>query len=171
MEDHNYFYKIKNIVSEEFKHSLRQFALNSKEEDWEQKFEFNRLPLPLELFTNETFLYDVIKKFHCYKRFSIFKWEPYTAYEWHTDSPRNAAINFLLDGKNSLCLFGKKIIDEDENIKNLKVLEYTENNCFLLNTAERHSVINFDNERYIMSVCIPHPWSFNDVVDYLKSKE
>jgi hypothetical protein len=172
MNNSNYFYKIKQSISNNFLESLNDVISKSLEDKWQKKYDFERLTLSTDLFKEEEILYDLIKKFNCEKRLSIFRWKENTAYNWHTDPMRNASVNLLLSGWDSLCLFGKLNLEnqDDQNIKNLEVLNYTTNECFVLNTTEHHSVINFNNPRYLMSICIPHPYTFEDVVNYLESK-
>lgn len=173
MENHNYFFKIEKPVSQEFINSLKELITNSSESQWQKKFDFERLTLSSDIFKNEILIYNLIEKFNCNKRLSIFKWSANSAYDWHTDPMRNASVNLLLEGWNSLCLFGKPNLENsnDQNIKNLKVLNYSDSNFFVLNTTEYHSVINFDNPRYLVSICIPHPYTFEEVIEYLKENE
>ena len=104
-------------------------------------------------------IYPLINKFGIgeAKKVSIFKFMPNTSYAWHTDGIRSAAINMLISGFDSLTLFGNKSGKYFTDVKNV---DYEPNRYFLLNTRASHTIINFTETRYLLSLGIPEKYSF-----------
>jgi hypothetical protein len=97
----------------------------------------------------------------------IFKMNPMTWYDWHTDSTRQCAINLLLTGYNSHCFFGDR---ESRDLVHLTELTYSPNTYYLLNTQTKHAVLNLTETRYLLSIGVNSPFSYREIlktcVDY-----
>lgn len=81
----------------------------------------------------------------------FIKMDPGECYKWHVDYSRGVAINLLLNpGIKSLCLFeGQRI--NDERFKYIK-LDYQPHQFYLFNTQINHSVITFDETRFMFTL-------------------
>lgn len=105
--------------------------------------------VPREVLLEESLLNTINKKF-AIKRAAVLKTEPYQNYHWHIDEYRGVAINLLITPNiHSYCLFGK-----EKNRDNIYFTElnYSENSFYLFNNQFPHSVINFDQHRYLFSI-------------------
>ena len=67
-------------------------------------------------------------------------------YKLHTDTERGVGINMLLQHRNSFCAY----VDPQEN-KTL-LLDYQSNTMYLFNTQVLHTVLNFEEDRYMFTV-------------------
>lgn len=74
----------------------------------------------------------------------IFSLHPNFYYRLHTDFGRGVAINMLLSGEDSHCLF----VDDTDFVE----LKYNKNKLYLFNTQKPHTVINFSQQRLMFSV-------------------
>jgi len=84
------------------------------------------------------------------KRAAILRSDPYQNYEWHTDQYRGVCINMLLSFDHvSHCLFGVR-----KNATNVYFheLKYKPDTFYLFNNQFPHTIINFDNPRYLFSL-------------------
>lgn len=80
----------------------------------------------------------------------VIKIPPYTVYNWHLDGTRAAGINMKLHSDVvSHTLFGEPLDDWNDKFVELK---YDDNSFYLLNTQQKHCVINFDKYRYMFSL-------------------
>jgi len=115
-------------------------------------------------------IYDLIKNFNIdkKKKISIFKVQPNSCYNWHTDGIRCAAINMLLTGYNSMTLMGQK---DGVFFRNVEQVPYEPNRYVMINTSVSHSVYNFAEDRYLLSLGIPIDFSYQEVADYIKLNE
>jgi ACS family hexuronate transporter-like MFS transporter len=65
------------------------------------------LLLTIDDFKSEPNLIKFIEKFGCHKKLAIYKFNPNTCYKWHIDHQgRKCCINMLIDGYDSLTMFG-----------------------------------------------------------------
>lgn len=103
------------------------------------------------------------------RKLSIFRFLPNTCHAWHTDLQRFAAINMLLDGWDSITMFGVR--KDAINMVAVEKLHYELDRYYLLNSKRQHTIVNFDNYRYLLSIGIPERYSFADVVNYIKEEE
>lgn len=74
----------------------------------------------------------------------ILSLHPNFYYRLHTDFGRGVAINMLLSGEDSHCLF----VDDTDFVE----LKYNKNKLYLFNTQKPHTVINFSQQRLMFSV-------------------
>ncbi len=125
------------------------------------------IAIPIEILLKDLSFSTIHKE---YKSFMnqpvVFKWDPYTQYDWHTDGTRGCALNLLIDLVPSYTIFktdsrGTKGVDY---IYHYEVAEYQEKKFNLLNVKHEHSVINFESTRYILSAGIMK--SFREVKEF-----
>lgn len=89
------------------------------------------------------FLEQLNTRYKIYKA-GIFSLHPNFYYRLHTDIGRGVAINMLLAGNDSHCLFVK-----DTDFVELK---YNKDKLYLFNTQKPHTVINFSQQRLMFSI-------------------
>lgn len=92
----------------------------------------------------------------------IIKMNPMTWYNWHTDDKRKAAINFLIEGYDSKCFFGKQ---EDSNNFNLTELPYRPDRMYLFNVQRNHAILNLSETRYLLSIGF-NCHSYDEILEY-----
>jgi len=120
-------------------------------------------------FTNSKFIQDLKQKLSPNIHACFFRNDPYSLYDWHTDSVgnRKCVINYLLtDNIGSLTLFREPTIR-----LNYKIAEcpYTLYGPMLLNVELEHCVINNSSDyRYLLSVSLPDV-NFEQAMDFFKS--
>lgn len=164
---HNFFIDASITVSNEFINKVKNYINSATSEDWESVIEMTLLKLPLEFFETEPALIRIIKEFKAEERLSVYKTSANTSYFWHRDKIRAACFNILLEGYDSMCLFANSPIDG--MMSDLTKLPYEPNKVFLLNVSQLHTVLNFSQDRYLLSIGIPRPTTFNDVSEYIKN--
>lgn len=155
----------KSVLTEYMLEKIRQ----TNEAAWFHHLDMNVMLLSPEDFIEDPKLLDVINQFGCHKKLAIFRFKPNTCYQWHIDSTRYASINLQLSGADSLCVFGE--YGEPRKINHLEKLIYNKDKYYLLNVSKIHTVFNFNNTRYLLSIGFPIPHTFEDVKKYLISKD
>ena len=152
----NLYYKL-NVI-DTFTDQLTEQA--TTRQDWFTSNGFDILKVDNTIFKDSN-LFPIIQKFNAVPL--IFKINPMTWYDWHTDSTRWCAINLLLTGFNSHCFFGDR---ESRDIVNLTELNYEPNTYYLLNTQFKHAVLNFSSTRYVLSIGFNSPISYQIILKY-----
>jgi hypothetical protein len=138
------------------------------ESKWINHLEQNIYLLDIKDFESDPDIVEIINRFGSVKRLCLFRLPPKICYSWHTDAKRQASINMLIKGFNSICVFGTESIEK--KFINLDKIEHKKNRYYLMNVKESHTVFNFDQERYVISISIPDT-SYNDVRNYLLEKQ
>ena len=135
--------------------------------DWKDSNGIDRIELEVTDFADDPKVVELIERFDCkaQRKLSIFRFKPFTCHAWHTDLQRFAAINMLLDGHDSLTLFGERA--KGVNLENVEKLYYWPNRYYVLNSKKQHTVVNFANTRYLVSIGIPQEFTFQTVLDYI----
>jgi hypothetical protein len=137
------YYEIpnKSVIAKE----LLEFA--KKPQSWEYYYNFKVIQAPVEILVQDPFLTELFRA-HQFKA-GIIQLNPYVCYDWHIDSRRGVGVNMLLNAEiKSNCLFAK---DEGVQFK-FEELPYKHNTYYLFNTQVRHTVINFDQPRYLFTI-------------------
>ena len=159
----NNFYECKT------KSNLVTYMINkiheTEESKWNDFLDMSLFLISIEDFVLEPKLTKLINTFDCQKKLAIYRYKPNFCYQWHIDSIRNCALNLQLIGSDSFCIFGEFF--EARKLKNLEKLLYKEQTYYLLNVNKHHSVFNFNNDRYLLSIGFPKPHTFADVKQYL----
>jgi hypothetical protein len=161
----NYFTQlnIKSTISQKILDKIDHIA----ESEWIQYLEQSIYLLDIKDFHLDPDIFDIINKFGSEKKLCLFRLPPKICYSWHRDAKRQASINMLIKGFNSICVFGTESIEK--KYINLEKIEHEKDRYYLMNVKESHSVFNFDQERYVVSISIPDtPYSV--VRDYLIEK-
>lgn len=152
------FYKLKNkdILIETLSVEIQTRS------DWFESNGFQILKLPLTLFVGHR-LFPLISKFNGSPL--IFKLNPMTWYDWHTDEIRQCAINMLIEGTDSKTFFGNRL---SRDIVELTEIVYDPLCYYLINTQQKHAVLNLNNTRYMLSIGFKKPNTFEDILEFCK---
>lgn len=153
-------------VSGNFIEEVKTFIHNKTIEDWKHILNMKLLPIPVSMVEKEDKLLKIVKKYNAEVRIAIYDTEPNTAFHWHTDKSRYASLNILIDGWDSKCLFSD---NEYKGMRsNLVELHYEKNRVYLLNVTKEHCVLNFNNPRFMFSIGIPMPATFDEVKEFIQ---
>lgn len=163
MDNLEYFCEL-NITSNIVSH-IKNKIQTSSQSDWYDFLDQSILNLELSDFNDDPQIIKIINDIGDANRLSVFRNEPNTCYSWHRDSIRNSAINILIDGFDSMCVFGE--LAPNKKFTNTMKLSHLPATYYLMNVKKFHTVYNFNNQRYILSLGIPDK-SFTDVKEYLK---
>lgn len=162
----DYFFKlnIKSTVVDNIKNKIGQ----AHETDWRCDQDIPKLKLTVDDFQTDSNIVKFIEHFKTHNRLSVFRSEPNTSYQWHHDSTREAALNLLIDGFDSFCLFGQPA---PKNFYiNLAKLQHKPCTYYLMNTTKFHSVYVFNQKRYLVSIgVLAEYFKFSEVYDYCKT--
>jgi len=133
---------IKSTIAKE----LYDYAFNTQ--PWFPHYNFNVKPVPIELIAQDNFF----KWLHARYGFvvGVLKLDPYTCYDWHTDTRRGVGINMLLTPfDRSVCAFAPT---KEGVVFEIEELKYKPATYYIFNTQVPHTVYNFETTRYLMSV-------------------
>lgn len=116
---------------------------------WERNYGLDTCIISDKIWCKEPLLATIDSRFPIDFGFLI-KIPPNTSYNWHVDGTRAAGINLKLTAESlSHTLFGTPL--DEWNDKFIE-LNYDNNSFYLLNTQQKHCVINFDKYRYMFSL-------------------
>lgn len=161
----NDFFHYLSITSTVTEH-LRQRIRNSKEEDWKDIIEMSCLSLTIDDFISEPSLVKFINDMNCHNKLAIYRFKPNTCYNWHIDhAGRNSCINMLIDGYDSITMFGNPT--KKGRLQDITKVMYEPNKYVLLDVHRFHIVFNFSKDRYLLSIGVPSPTTYNDVKQYI----
>lgn len=153
------FDEIKNTVDSSTRWSLRH-----------PKSPIIGIAIPLEVLMKDrafSMIYNNFKDF--VSQPVVFRFDPYTHYDWHIDRTRGTSLNLLLDIVPSYTMFKK----DSRGIKGLDmmyyydIIKYEEKKFNLLDVRKEHSVINFDQTRHLLSIGIMK--SFNEISEFCQA--
>ena len=101
----------------------------------------------------------------------IVRLDPYTCYDWHTDTRRGVGINMLLTPfDRSVCAFAP---NKEGVVFNIEELKYKPATYYIFNTQIPHTVYNFETTRYLISVEFAKDkseLSFDDLLKDIKTQ-
>jgi hypothetical protein len=163
IDNHDFFRKL-NITSGAID-QIRNKIQNAKESNWIDYLEQSILLLKLDDLIADTKIVKLIKDIGDSNRIGVYRSIPNSCYGWHMDSGRQSSINMLIDGFDSMCIFGN--LNPGKKYTELSVIKHEPATYYLMNVKKFHTVYNFNNQRYILSLGIPDK-SFAEVKEYLK---
>lgn len=128
-------------------------------------FGFNGAPMGPHIFLQDQML-DQLNQTYPILYAGVVKLDPYTIYDWHTDTKRTVALNMLLtahDSSHSIFNTGKAgmIIDTLH-------LNYKPNTLYVFNTQKEHMVINTHEDRWLFTVEFQDQIFYDDMVLWIK---
>lgn len=136
--------------------------IHNRSTTWFKSNGFEISKPPLSMFINNP-LFPVIKKFKGVPL--VFKLNPMTWYDWHTDETRQCAVNMLIEGNDSKTFFGNRL---SRDIVELTELTYDPFHYYLINTQQKHAVLNLNNTRYMLTVGFSNPYTFDEILNFCK---
>ena len=146
--------------------SLLDNAHNSNE--WIDYFNFKAKLVPPEVLFQDEFFKWLVKRYDFIA--GILKLDPYTCYDWHTDTRRGVSINMLLTPHaKSFCAFAPK---KFEQVFKIEELSYKPITYYLFNSQVNHTVYNFETTRYLLSIEFAkekHELSFEDLLKDIRT--
>ena len=129
--------------------------------EWVKYFHFDAKPILPEILLKDHFLLWLAERYNFMA--GVLKLDPYTCYNWHTDTRRGVGVNMLLTpNTRSYCAFG---VDPKELVFKIEELKYKPNTYYIFNTQMPHTVYNFETTRYLFSI------EFEKDVDNLSFEE
>ena len=135
--------------------------------EWAKYYNFDARPIAPDTILKDDFLSWLAKRYNFMA--GVLKLDPYTCYNWHTDTRRGVGINMLLTpNTRSFCAFG---VDPKELVFKIEELNYKPNTYYLFNTQVPHTVYNFETTRYLFSIEFEKDkdqLSFEDLVNDVK---
>jgi hypothetical protein len=146
MIDNNYCYKPLGAST----HLLQHFNNNKNKFQYVDYYGFSISPIDLELVLQEPIL-QIINESHKIKSGAIVKLESNRCYKWHQDAVRGVSINMLLEHQDSFVLFGNSVSDSEDQF-DIARLDYNIGDLYLFNNQCMHTVINFNNTRYMFTL-------------------
>ena len=128
------------------KDEVFDFAISPSE--WMPYYNFDAKQLPHELIFKDEFFRWLSQRYSFIA--GVLRLDPYTCYNWHTDTRRGVGVNMLLTpNTRSFCAFAA---DLDQLVFKIEELKYKPNTYYLFNTQVPHTVYNFETTRYLLSV-------------------
>jgi hypothetical protein len=128
------------------KDEVFDFAISPSE--WMPYYNFDAKQLPHELIYKDDFFVWLSQRYNFIA--GVLKLDPYTCYNWHTDTRRGVGVNMLLTpNTRSFCAFSD---DADQLVFKIEELKYKPSTYYLFNTQIPHTVYNFETTRYLLSV-------------------
>ena len=116
--------------------------------DWLPYYHFGARLIPPEVLYEDPFFIWLSQRYNYIA--GILKYDPYTCYDWHTDTRRGVGINMLLTpNTRSFCAFK---FDTDQIVSPIQELKYKPGTYYLFDTQVPHTVYNFETTRYLMSI-------------------
>ena len=116
--------------------------------EWVKYFNFDARPILPEVILKDDFFKWLADRYSFMG--GVLRLDPYTCYNWHTDTRRGVGINMLLTpNTRSFCAFG---FDPSQLVFKIEELKYKPNTYYLFNTQMPHTVYNFETTRYLFSV-------------------
>lgn len=135
---------VKSVITDK----LIDYISHAKDEFWVNYYNFKALLIPVTILASDP-LFEVLAtkyKFHA----GVLRMDPYTCYNWHTDTNRQVTINMhLKDNGDSQCIF---LDGEPRVTSKFKELKYEPNTYYIFNTTIPHMVVNNSGYRYILSI-------------------
>jgi len=129
---------------------IKYFENNKDSLVYNDYYGFKVADVPKETWLQEPVLKnvnDIFKIDGC----GIIKLEPYRCYKWHQDAQRGVSINLLLTPEiHSYTLFGNSSQDSEDQF-DIVSLSYEPNSFYLFNNQAMHTIVNFDQPRYLFT--------------------
>lgn len=164
----NNYYRQLNVTSN-ICIDLMDKIKETPESAWGTKLEQNLIPLTIDDFQKDPKIYQFIKDIGDTTRLSIFRFFGNECYNWHIDAIRSSALNMVIAGFDSMCIFGT--IDVNRRFSNIRRLQHEPNQYYLMDVKQMHTVYNFGNDtRYILSLGMPEV-RFKDACEYLQKND
>jgi hypothetical protein len=160
------YYTPLNIKSNIVEGVLNKIKI-ANDSEWIFKVSTDIFFLSIEDFELDPDIVKIIKEFGDEKRICVYRLFPNSSSNWHVDGYRLSSLNMLLEGFDSISVFGTDV--GDNQITNLDIIKYKPNTYYLLNIKQLHTVLNFNNIRYVLSVSLPK-YSYQEMFEHFKKE-
>lgn len=128
-------------------------------------FGFTGAPLGPHIYLQDKLLHHINKHFAILYA-GVIKLDPYTIYDWHTDTKRTVALNMLLTGhKSSYSIFKRS---QAGVVINTTHLDYKTDTLYVFNTQQEHMVVNTYENRWLFTVEFQDEILYDDMVLWIK---
>jgi hypothetical protein len=131
---------------------IQEYFNNNKHSlEYVNYYGFALSQLPEQVYLEEPLLNDINSEYKI-SGCSIIKLDPFRCYKWHQDAQRGVSINLLLSPESrSTVLFGNSVLDSEDQFE-IAEFQYEANYFYLFNTQAMHTVINYEQPRYLFSL-------------------
>ena len=115
---------------------------------WVSYYYFNIKPVANDFLSKDPFFQWLNGRYQF--QTGILRSDPYTCYDWHVDTVRKVSINMLINSDlRSVCVFSK---NKQQTVFDIEELKYQQNIYYIFNTQIPHTIYNFEDTRYLLSV-------------------
>lgn len=102
---------------------------------------------------------------------TIFKIPANSAYTWHQDWQAGCSLNMVLEEYKCHTIFAKSrhhldLSPGETNIYDIVELKYVPNKFYIFNNQIKHSVINLDKDRMLVTYIFLKPTSYFEIRDW-----
>ena len=139
-----------NFYEIEQKSTLAKTLLDEafKSTEWTDYYNFKAKPIYPDILIADPFLKWLASKYDFAG--GILRMDPYTCYDWHTDTRRGVGINMLLTPFNrSSSVFAP---NKEGQVFKIEEVPYKQNTYYAFNTQIPHTVYNYSATRYLFSI-------------------
>lgn len=160
-----------NYYEIEQKSSIAKILLDeaTASSEWYDYYNFKAKPISPNILILDPFLKWLASKYDFAG--GILRMEPYTCYDWHTDTRRGVGINMLLTPfARSSSVFAPK---KEGQVFKIEELPYKLNTYYVYNTQTQHTVYNYETTRYLFSIEFvknKDELTFNELVKTIKDE-
>lgn len=161
----NTYYRQLNINSK-ITANIKKKIEESSEDQWGTTLEQNLLLLTIDDFELDNEIVQLITDIGDTNRLAVYRFFGEECYNWHVDMIRPTALNMLIAGFDSMCIFGVPAVNR--RFTHVSRLQHEPNQYYLMDVKQMHTVYNFSNEtRYILSLGLPNI-KYKDACIYLQ---
>ena len=128
-------------------------------------FGFKGAPLGPHIFLQDRMLKELNDAYPIHYA-GVVKLDPYTVYDWHTDSVRTVSLNMLLTAHTS----SHSIFTSNKAgvVIETTHLNYRPHTLYLFNTQKEHMVVNTHEDRWLFTVEFQDEIFYDDMVLWIK---
>ena len=141
--------------------------IHNPNQHWFDTHGFTVTQVPEHVYSKDATILALVKEFKA--EAVILKMSPMIFYRFHIDEFRQSTVNMLLQGYDSHCYYGTPTTHEE--LMKLEELVYEEKKLYLLNAQLPHAVLNKSQPRYLFSLGINRPTSYEQVKQYINDNK
>jgi hypothetical protein len=158
------YYKQLNINSNIID-NLKKKIETTPEDHWKNSLEQDLILLTIDDFSLDPAIKKLITDIGNINRLAIYRFFGKECYNWHVDAIREASINMLITGFDSMCIFGNPA--KNRRFTDIVRLQHGPAQYYIMNVKKMHTVYNFGDEtRHILSIGLPGI-KYEDACEYL----
>ena len=145
------YYEIpcKSTITQE----LLEIAKN--DDPWYTHLSIEMKPVSMDLLTMDPLFNFLSSRYKCQGH--VWRFRPFTCFDWHRDKSRTSAINIVLTPwVRSYSVFSESkkdyMLRTSDYVFDIEDLVYRPDTYYVLSTQTPHTVFNFEETRYLLSV-------------------